>query len=47
METGLIPEITDEGKPRSVKEILEDAANETDPREAGKVNGVRVGSANE
>jgi len=47
MENGVIPEITDEGKPRSVKEIMEDAANENDPREAGKVNGVRVGSANE
>ena len=46
---GVMPEITDEGKPRSVKEIINDAANDAanDPREVGKVGGVRVGSANE
>ena len=50
MDTGVMPEITDEGKPRSVKEIMEDAAAaqpETDPREVGKVDGIRVGSAKE
>ena len=40
------PPITGAGKPRSVKEIMEDAAKE-DPREAGKVDGIRVGSNNE
>ncbi len=44
METGVMPEITDEGKPRSVKEIMDDAAA-TDPRDTGKVDGIRVGSA--
>ena len=49
MDNGVMPEITDEGKPRSVKEIIDDAANDAanDPREVGKVGGVRVGSANE
>ncbi|MBR3764185.1 MAG: cell division protein FtsH, partial [Clostridia bacterium] len=50
MDTGVMPEITDEGKPRSVKEIMEDAAaaqSEADPREVGKVDGIRVGSAKE
>ncbi len=54
VDTGVMPEITDAGKPRSMKDILgeeteaaaqpDDAA---DPRETGKVDGIRVGSANQ
>ncbi len=40
MDTGVMPEITDEGKPRDLKDIIaEEKANED-----GKVNGVRIGS---
>jgi len=40
METGTMPEITDEDKPRGVKEIIESEK----PDEDGKVDGVRIGS---
>ena len=47
METGVIPEITDAGKPRSLKEILESgeaqAEAEKDQPADGKIGGVRVG----
>ena len=46
METGVMPEITEEDKPRSVREIIEDAAEEN-AKAGGKLDGIRVGSANE
>ncbi len=50
METGTMPEITNEGKPRSLKEILADGPQEDKPAEQpaeddGKINGVLVGGA--
>lgn len=46
METGKMPETADEEKPRDLRDILDEAEAEN-PREVGKVNGVRVGSGNE
>ena len=46
MDTGVMPQITEEDKPRSVREIIEDAAEEN-AKAGGKLDGIRVGSANE
>ncbi len=47
METGVMPEITAEGKPRDLREILEQEKPAEEPAhpEEGKVNGIRVGTA--
>ena len=43
MDTGVMPEVTGAGKPRTLHEILE----QEKPAEDGKVDGIRVGTANE
>ncbi len=46
METGVIPEITDAGKPRSLHDILAESEAQQGA-EDGKTNGVRVGTADQ